>query len=98
MQAPDQLLACKDSYAIYSRYYSRHNQDFVVYGEQNHRLAVNFAHDVFYITGRINRLTRHLRTNFLSFQKIAIHKSITNNHTFLHNLPQLQELWVLLKD
>jgi hypothetical protein len=100
-QVQNPLIACKESYTIYSQYYARHNHNTVLFGDHKNRLAVNFELDIFYITGQIaiidDRLDDRLQTSFLPFQRIALQESFPHVHAFLRYLPHLQELWVLYK-
>jgi hypothetical protein len=91
------LAACRDSYKIYSACYTRHNQDRLVVGDHKHRLAVNFANDIFHITGQIETFDWHLKHAFLPFQKIALHKQFSHVEKFLYDFPHLQELWLLFR-
>jgi hypothetical protein len=88
-------LVCKESYTGYFQQYSCHNHDFIDLGGQSVPLAVNFAQDIFYITGDIEPLNPLLMAKFLPFHKVALQWPQHGYHDLLHGLPQLQELLVL---
>jgi hypothetical protein len=89
-------LVCRDSFAIYFRCYFRHNHDSLIYGELNNRLAVNFAHNIFYLAGKIPELDDDLQENLRHLQKIVLDGN-SNINDFLAFLPNLQELWLFFE-
>jgi hypothetical protein len=93
-QAQSFPLVCKESFAIYFQIYFRHNHDSLTHGELNNRLAVNFAHDIFYLAGEIQELDADLQEKIHNLQKIVLDRG-SNVNEFFDFLPNIQEVWLL---